>query len=90
MDIGVNIFPNPFNNQTSIELRLLSNSIVIKIYDISGSLIKTNNYNCKKGNNKLSLIFDDYASGIFFVKFFVKSYSVNKERIILKKIIHLK
>ncbi|HEB62260.1 MAG TPA: T9SS type A sorting domain-containing protein [Bacteroidetes bacterium] len=71
----VKIYPNPTSGVLYIETPV-ENDYLLKLYDINGKLIKSQNIN--SGNYKLQL--EHLNSGIYFIKI------SSKDRVIIKKI----
>lgn len=79
-------FPNPFNPTTTIKFSVKQYSPVsIKLYDITGKLIKEiYNGNLNSGLYSILLNASDLNSGIYFINFIAGNYTENKKIILLK------
>ncbi len=79
-------YPNPFNATTNIKFSIIENSeVVIKVYDVTGKLIKTIfNGNLTKGIYTFLFDANDLTSGIYFINFIAGNYKENK-KIVLQK-----
>ena len=63
----ISAYPNPFNNQTNIEIRLRkSASTYLKIYDITGRQVKTEKRNLNSGINSIKVDMSEYSGGVYF------------------------
>jgi len=63
----ISTFPNPFNSQTAIKLRVKHPVIgTLRVYDSLGSLLKTKKQNLYSGYNTVRVDMTDYSSGIYF------------------------
>ena len=75
-----NIYPNPFNDHTMIDI--LSNNyglIRLNIYDIQGRLVKTILHdNTKKNANKIRLSLTGISSGNYIINILSKNNSVSR------------
>ena len=69
---GFSMYPNPFN-QSNLNINLQNNSD-IKLFSLSGQLIKT--YHLKSGNNILNL--DFLKKGLYIIKCNSKTYTIAK------------
>ena len=58
------IFPNPFKNSTSVEIKNTRGPFNLEIFDISGRIIKTFNSN----SNKFEINNINASSGIYWLK----------------------
>ena len=79
-------FPNPFNAQTTIQYDLpVDQFVTVKIYDITGSEVKTliNKYQ-KAGRYNIKFNSGSLASGVYFCRIFTEVYSKVNKMIILK------
>jgi len=77
----VSVFPNPVKNTLSINLDNIEQFNEIKLYDVTGDLLKTLNRNELTVNNQID--FSNYANGCYFViisdvNFIPFSYKVMK------------
>lgn len=79
-------YPNPFNPTTTIKFSVKQYSTVsIKLYDITGKLIKEiYNGNLNSGLYSILLNASDLNSGIYFINFIAGNYTENKKIILLK------
>lgn len=89
-------YPNPFNPETWIPFNLAERtSVVIKIYDLSGQLIRVLDLGVKEPGTYLSkeraAYWDGFndegqevASGVYFYQIQTKSYTSTKKMIVLK------
>ena len=79
-------YPNPFNPTTTISFSVPSESIVsLKIYDISGRLLKTllsNNY--QPGYHSVTWNASDISSGVYFVKMNADGFSTSQKLMLIK------
>ena len=64
-------YPNPFNPETTIDFSLPSdNLVVIKLYDISGKMVKEIlNEHVSAGYHSQKIYSNDLSSGVYFYKF---------------------
>jgi hypothetical protein len=69
------IYPNPADNEVSIELQQIGELKEIEIFDINGKLLKRQVLN----NNKI--VIEDLQNGIYFIKIF------SNDNIIVKKLV---
>jgi peroxiredoxin len=61
------VYPNPFNNQTNIEVRIQSSALAtLKIYDTVGRLLKSTKHNLLSGINSVKVDMTDYSGGVYF------------------------
>jgi hypothetical protein len=67
---GVSVYPNPFNETTTIELNLLSNDeVVIEMFDMTGKLVSSQNQGTlAAGKHLISVNGANLAEGMYFVK----------------------
>lgn len=66
---GLEVYPNPMNNQGSIAFNLAERTnTVVKVYNLSGALVKTINLGTKaKGVNKASINVADLSIGSYIL-----------------------
>ncbi|NOQ27382.1 MAG: T9SS type A sorting domain-containing protein [Bacteroidales bacterium] len=81
--INLKIFPNPFNNEVTIEYELFSRSdIIIEVYDIIGKKVSTLKKN-KKEIGFHSHLFNPkdygYTSGIYYIKLIIDNQIISKK-----------
>ncbi len=81
-------YPNPFNPITTISFEILSNtmeSVEIRIYDISGRILKTIiNNKLKTGHHQIQWNASSYSSGVYFIELVAKDFKSVKKLILLK------
>ncbi|MCD4732348.1 MAG: T9SS type A sorting domain-containing protein [Bacteroidales bacterium] len=82
----LNIFPNPFNSATTIELSTLTdNFISLEVYDITGKKIEILlSEKLSKGNHKFNWNVEGLNEGIYFIRVETNTTSVVRKVIILK------
>lgn len=62
-----NNFPNPFSNFTTIPYELKSaGNVELKVMDITGKIVFSNNYQGNAGINKINFSSENLKSGIYF------------------------
>ncbi|MCD4683103.1 MAG: T9SS type A sorting domain-containing protein, partial [Bacteroidales bacterium] len=68
--ISMNIFPNPFSNQTTIEFTLPESELVtLSIFDITGKHLKTIlSKKLSKGNHQINWNAEELNEGIYFIR----------------------
>lgn len=79
-------YPNPFNPSTTIKYELpIDGNVSIKIYDITGRIVKTL-VNEPKTSGKYEVAFDgkDFASGIYYYKIESGNFSQVRKMILIK------
>lgn len=90
---NINIYPNPFNPQTTIALNLTEtdkqNPVSVEVYNVKGQLVKTLVNNEIIANN--SLVWDgtdnagnNTSSGMYFAKVKTNSSDITKKMLLLK------
>ena len=79
-------YPNPFNPKTTISFSIdIPSAVLIEVYDIKGSLIKTlTNSTFLPGNHKLSWDAGNSPSGIYFVKLRSDGAELNQKVMLIK------
>jgi len=81
----ISTFPNPFNSQTTIKLRVQNPVIgTLRIYDSLGSLLKTIKQNLYSGNNSIRIDMNDYSSGIYFFSIGVDAKNITGKLLLFK------
>lgn len=80
------IYPNPFNSQTTIEYALKERSLVtIQIYDLTGRRIETVNDGLQvAGKHKILWDASRQSSGIYFCRISASGYSETQRVVLLK------
>lgn len=79
-------YPNPFNPVTTISYKIPSEgTVVIKLYDITGKVVKIlENSNKKPGEYSILIDGSDLASGVYIYKMEVNDYYEFKKYILIK------
>jgi hypothetical protein len=80
-------YPNPFNPATQISFYLpLDLKVSVKIYDITGRLVKTliNNEQRSEGVHTVEFDGSSFASGIYFYRLETEGYTDTKKMLIVK------
>ncbi len=71
--IVYNPFPNPFNSATNIKMKLIEDSeVTLKIFNILGELVGTDNYFLSKGINQIKISNNSFVSGIYYYSLYIK------------------
>ena len=84
-DFSVNIFPNPANNNLTIELNSDKNtSVSVKVTDINGRVYLSENIPVNSGMNKSSMDISALSSGIYFVSIDNGEIVTNKKLVVLR------
>ena len=68
--LGLNVFPNPFYNQTTIEFEIpLSTSINIQLYDLNGRVLQhlLSNVHYEAGKHRLTIESQELQAGIYYL-----------------------
>lgn len=75
--------PNPFRDETSISFRLPeAGKATLKIYDLSGNVLKVISGNYQKGFNEITLNYNDLGgSGVFFYQLETSSNTATRRMI---------
>ncbi len=83
-------FPNPFNNQTTIEFSVqIRSTVKLILFDVKGRKLKTVfNGPLDKGEYRFTLNMHSYASGLYFIRLTGKSKTGFLKQEV--KIVHLK
>lgn len=79
--IGVNIFPNPAINATTISVSGINGRAVISVVDVNGSIIKSETLDCTADCTK-SLDVESLAQGTYFVRISSTDTSIVKKLIV--------
>ncbi|MBM4158998.1 MAG: T9SS type A sorting domain-containing protein, partial [Ignavibacteria bacterium] len=86
-----NCYPNPFNSELKVQIELntglLKNpEIILEVFNTLGKLILNKNINLQfSGKYEMGIRFDEYPSGIYFVKLRSQDIVTNSKKIILLK-----
>ena len=67
---SITVFPNPFNNSTTIEFYLTeANNVSLVLYDLTGRILKSISHtNIHTGSNKINIDLSELNSGIYLCK----------------------
>ncbi len=78
-----NIYPNPASDIAAMSISVKENqSLNLKIYDIRGKLISTEQHNLAKGLNEISIGLQELEIGVYFIRFHFSS-KINLSRKLL-------
>lgn len=80
-NIGVNIFPNPAINATTISVSGINGRVVISVVDVNGSIVKSETLDCTADCTK-SLDVESLAQGTYFVRISNADTSIVKKLIV--------
>ena len=81
-------YPNPFNPTTTIQFALPKAGIVsLKVYDVSGRLVRTlfNNESLNEGTFKHIFDGSSVASGVYFYSLIVNDELISTKKMVLIK-----
>ena len=82
-----NNYPNPFNPTTTFAFNMAkADKISLKIYDITGQLVKTvfNDQNYTAGTHKVVIDMSEYSSGIYFTVLNNGSQKLTRKMMLIK------
>lgn len=67
---GVSVYPNPFNQTTTVELNMLSNDeVVVEMFDMTGKLVSSQNQGTlAAGKHMIPVNGANLAEGMYFIK----------------------
>jgi len=69
---GYNIYPNPIQNGTTLNLEFNSHTdsedATLSVYNLTGQLTQSENLTIQNGKNHFTTTLKNYAAGIYFVK----------------------
>jgi hypothetical protein len=78
-------YPNPFNSSTTIKYDIPKTGLVtLKIYDIFGKEIYSNNIYCTAGTHTYTFDGINLASGLYFYKIMTGDYVETKKMVLIK------
>jgi len=80
-------YPNPFNPATTVSFEMArANKIDMKIYDVSGKLVKTivDNKNYTAGSHTVTVDMADHSSGVYFIMLSNGSQKLTRKMTLLK------
>ena len=77
---GINIYPNPFNSQTTISFSSNQNNVSIRIMDILGEEIKTINFT----GSQLILEKENLKEGVYFVQISDMQHTKSNMKIVIQ------
>ena len=80
-------YPNPFNPVTTIEYSIKeAGSVQLKLFDITGQLVRTLVVNTSHPAGKFNVTFDgsQLASGIYFYHLKTKGYTRTRKLMLIK------
>ncbi len=76
-------YPNPFNNYTHIEFKSKKAEIIqLNIYNSEGKQIRSTQYNCQKGQNRIKLKRDQLTQGLYFYTI-IQNYKIFNGKFII-------
>lgn len=86
-----NCYPNPFNSELKVQIELNTGLIrnsefVLEVYNTLGKLIINKNINLQfSGKYEIGVSFDEYPSGVYFIRLRSQDIVTNSNKIILLK-----
>ncbi len=84
-DFSVSIFPNPANNNLTLELNSNKNStIFVKTMDINGRVYLASEISANSGNTKTTIDISSLAAGVYFVAIDDGVVVTNKKLVVLR------
>ncbi len=85
IDLSVNLFPNPANNNATVFINATNaGGVKINVTNSLGQLVHSNNYKLSIGSNSIDLNCNTLCSGIYNVSIEAENGSRNKKLIISK------
>ena len=78
--IKANLYPNPTNDKTTLELEGLTHDANVIVYDIMGKAIKT--YKVNTNQKSLEINLNDFTSGIYNIRIINSDFNINKKLIV--------
>ena len=76
--------PNPMTTHTAIQFSLRqSETVMFVIYDQTGKLVYSNNYNAVAGKNSIPLHRENLSSGLYFCKIVSNQYNIYPLKLIV-------
>lgn len=78
-------FPNPFENELSVDLKGVNEAVIVCVLDVDGRLIKQIKREYLKSNSALNLDLSDLAKGIYYIELFsIESNELLKKGRVIK------
>lgn len=79
----INIFPNPCHNNLNLSLYIeKSSQVIIQLYDVTGKMIKTDDFGTLNGAIEKNISVSAYPKGLYFLKIIAEQNSVVKHFVI--------
>lgn len=77
----LNIYPNPANNQITLEFELAeTKNISIEIRNVLGQTVKTISTNSfTKGSNKIEVEVNEFSNGLYFLQLQIGNKTIRKK-----------
>lgn len=79
-EFTANLYPNPTNNKTMLEVHGLNKNSEVFVSDLQGRLLKK--YNLNIGQGKLEINVESLAKGIYYIKIVNEDSSLTKKLIV--------
>ncbi|MCH3923518.1 MAG: T9SS type A sorting domain-containing protein [Bacteroidales bacterium] len=79
-NISISLYPNPANEQTTLQINNLNSDAKVIMTDVAGRIIKTDNI--AKGQSSLRLNTSNLSSGIYYIKISSNSFTQTKKLIV--------
>ncbi len=73
---GLNVFPNPADEELNVEFSLAQNqAVTMEVYDVTGKAVKSASVNGQVGNNVILMPVSELSKGMYFVNIRTNGFS---------------
>ena len=79
-NIGIFLYPNPTEKETTLEIEGLKSEAYIIIYDLNGKAMKT--YKLNAGQKQISIDVNSFAKGVYSINIFNSDFNVTRKLIV--------
>lgn len=77
------LYPNPAREQATIDIWMEeSASLQLRVYSVSGQMVKDLKFDLDKGTNRLNIHLSDMNSGIYYINLVLNGYGITHRKLI--------
>lgn len=79
-NIGIYLYPNPTQKETTLEIEGLKSEADIIVYDLNGKVMKT--YKLNAGQKQISMDVNGFAKGVYSINIFNRDFNIKRKLVV--------